>query len=293
MIYGHEILALDTHAALRFHYVNLPLPIPPPARPNKVTFSQGDFSMRIHLTALFALACPAFLPAQTAEDLVAKNLQARGGIEKIKAIATLRMTGRLQAGSLAIQFSRIAMAPNLVRDAATIQGMTQIQAYDGSAGWQISPFEGRKDAELLGEDDLRELVEEADFYGPLVDYKKKDNRIEYLDHDTVDGDDAYRLKVTLANGDIIYYFLDPDTYLEIRTEKTQFIRGSVRETFTNLGSYKLVAGVYFPFSIESGAKRSPNDAVKITFDKIEANVPVDAQQFKMPNTATPAGHKEL
>ena len=94
-----------------------------------------------------------------------------------------------------------------------------------------------------------------------------------MGHDTVDGDDAYRLKVTLANGDIIYYFLDPDTYLEIRTEKTQFIRGSVRETFTDLGSYKQVAGVYFPFSIESGQKRSPGDAVKITFDKIEANTP--------------------
>jgi hypothetical protein len=183
------------------------------------------------------------------------------------------------------------MAPNLVRDAATIQGMTQIQSYDGSTGWQISPFEGRKDPELLGEEDMREMTEEADFYGPIVDYKKKDNRIEYLGHDTVDGDDAYRLKVTLANGDIIYYFLDPDTYLEIRTEKVQFVRGSVRETYTNLGSYKLVAGVYFPFSIESGAKRSPGDGAKITFDKIEANVAVNPQEFKMPG-APAAAHKE-
>jgi hypothetical protein len=249
--------------------------------------------MRILPGAVLALALPILLPAQTAEELVAKNLQARGGIEKIKAISTLRMTGRLQQGSLTIQFSRIAMAPNLVRDAATIQGMTQIQAYDGAAGWQISPFEGRKDPELLGEDDLRELTEEADFHGPLIDYKKKDNRIEYMGHDTVDGDDAYRLKVTLANGDIIYYFLDPDTYLEIRTEKTQFIRGSVRETFTDLGSYKQVAGVYFPFSIESGQKRNAGDPVKITFDKIEANAVVDPQQFKMPQTAPAAGHEEL
>ncbi len=250
--------------------------------------------MRTVFTAFLAFACPLFLPAQTAEELVAKNLQARGGIEKIKAISTLRMTGKLQQGSLTIQFGRIAMSPNLVRDSATIQGMTQIQAYDGTSGWQISPFEGRKDPELLGEDDLRELTEEADFHGPLIDYKKKDNRIEYLGHDTVDGDDAYRLKVTLANGDIIYYFLDPDTYLEIRTEKTQFIRGSVRESFTNLGSYKQVAGVYFPFSIESGSKRSAGDPVKITFDKIEANVKVNSQQFKMPATApASAGHEEL
>ena len=240
--------------------------------------------MRCVLAIVFTTS---LLAAQTAEELVAKNLQARGGIEKIKAIKTLRMSGKLQQGSLTIQLSQDAVAPSFLRQMATIQGMTQIQAYDGSAGWQISPFGGRKDAELLGEDDLRGLVEDADFYGPLVDYKTKDNRVEYLGHDTVDGDDAYRLKVTLANGDIVYYYLDPDTYLEIRTEKVQYIRGSIRESFTNLGSYKLVAGVYYPFSIESGSKRSPEDAAKIALDKIEANVSIPAQEFKMPAASAP------
>jgi hypothetical protein len=245
----------------------------------------------LFITAL-GIVCPMLLPAQTAEELISKNLLARGGVEKIKAIRTLRMSGKVQQGSFTAQFSRTAMAPNLVRDAVTVQGMSQIQAYDGSAGWQISPFEGRKDAELVGEDDLRELTEEADFYGPLTDYKIKDNRIEYLGHDTVDGDDAYRLKVTLANGDIIYYYLDPDTYLEIRTEKMQFIRGSIRESFTNLGSYKLVNGVYFPFSMEAGSKKSPGDAAQITIDKIEANLPVNPLDFKMPAHPPTAAGKE-
>lgn len=232
---------------------------------------------------LFVAFLTAFcVNAQTAEDLVAKNLAAHGGLEKLKAIKTLRMTGRFQQGSLTAAIAEESMAPNLLRQAFTLQGMTQIQAYDGATGWQISPFEGRKDPELLGEDDLRGLVEDADFYGPLVDYKNKDNRIEYLGHDTVDGDDAYRLKVTLANGDIVYYYLDPDTYLEIRTERVQFIRGSIRESFTNLGSYKQVNGVYFPFSIESGSKQNPGDPAKITLSKIEANVDIPQPEFKMP-----------
>jgi hypothetical protein len=247
--------------------------------------------MRSVFVIILGIAVPILLSAQTAEELLAKNLQARGGVDKIKAIKTLRMSGKLQQGGFSAQFSRVAIAPNLVRDAVTIQGMSQIEAYDGAAGWQINPFAGRKDAELVGEDDLRELTEEADFYGPLVDYKTKDNRIEYLGHDTVDGDDAYRVKVTLANGDIIYYYLDPDTYLEIRTEKLQFIRGSVRESFTNLGSYKLVDGVYFPFSMEQGFKQSPGDPVKVTLDKIEANVPLNAADFKMP-ARPPAAGKE-
>ncbi len=247
----------------------------------------------IFLTAL-ALAIPGFAAAQTAEELVARNLQARGGADKIKAITSLRMSGHLQAGPMSLQFSRIAKAPNLLRDAVTVQGMSEIEAYDGSSGWKISPFDGRKDPELLGEDDLRGVVEDADFYGPLVDYQRKDNRIEFLGRDVLDGDDVYRLKVTLANGDIVYYYLDPDTYLEIRTERVQFIRGAVRESYTDLGSYKQVAGVYFPFSLEQGSKENPGATVKVALDKIEANVPLPTQDFTMPKTAASgAGHQEL
>jgi len=242
--------------------------------------------------AILAIASPALLSAQTAEELVAKNLAARGGIEKIKAIQTLRLTGRLQAGGFRADVVLTTKSPNLLRQAVTIQGMSQIEAYDGSTGWKISPFEGRKDPELLGEDELRPLVEEADFYGPLVDYKTKDNKIEYLGHDTVDGDDVYRLKVTLANGDILYYYLDPDTYLEIRTEKVVFVRGSVHESMTNFGSYKLVNGVYFPFAMEVGSKQNPGELAKIAVDKYEANLPVDASQFKMPAAKPAAGAQQ-
>jgi hypothetical protein len=171
----------------------------------------------------------------------------------------------------------------------TIQGMTQIQAYDGSVGWQISPFQGRRDPEMLGEDDLRDLSEDADFYGPLVDYKEKGNTVEYLGHDTVDGDDVYRLKVTLKNGDIVYYYLDPDTYIEIRTERQQFIRGAVRESQTDLGSFKQVDGVYYPFSISSGPKGRPDQKGTVTIEKMEANVTVTDTEFKMPSApAAPA-----
>ena len=112
-----------------------------------------------------------------------------------------------------------------------------------------------------------------------------------MGHDTVDGDDAYRLKVTVANGDVIYYFLDPDTYLEIRTEKMEFVRGGVHESVTNLGSYKKVDGVYFPFSLEQGSpNQDPNSFAKITFDKIEANVPINPGEFKMPLATSAANN---
>ncbi len=235
---------------------------------------------------VLAIGTTSSLHAQTADELVNKNIQAKGGIDKLRAIRSLRMTGKLQQGGFTAQLGLDSVAPDELRQNVTIQGMTLIRAYDGSAGWQISPFGGRKDPELLGEDELRGFQEEADFYGPLVDYQTKGNTVEYLGHDTVDGDDAFRLKVTLKNGDIYYYYLDPETFLEIRTEKRVFTHGSVRETFTDMGCYKLVEGIYFPFSLETGSMQNPDQRAKITIEKIEANVSIDAAEFRMP--AAPA-----
>ena len=239
--------------------------------------------MRRVLIVLMAIACLSVLAqSQTAEELVEKNIEAKGGMEKIKAIKSLRMTGKLDAGGgFTAAAGQENMRPNLVRQTFSLQGMTAIQAYDGTTGWQIQPFEGHKDPELMGEDDLRDLQLAADFDGPLVDYKEKGNKVEYLGHDIIDGDDALRLKVTLKDGDIIYYYLDPDTYLEIRKESQEFIRGSVRDHITDLGSYKPVDGVMFPFSIAEGSKANP-DSQTTTIEKIEANVKIDDADFAVP-----------
>jgi len=237
--------------------------------------------MRMARVVVVGVLCiAAAASAQTAEELVAKNLQARGGVEKIRAVNTLKMSGKVYVGINA-EFSQEQKRANMIRQNFTVQGMTEIEAYDGSVGWKISPFEGRKDAEMLGEDDMRNLVEDADIDGPLADYQAKGNKVEYLGHDLVDGDDAYKLKVTLKNGDLVYYYLDPDTYLEIKTEKQQFIRGSVRESEELLGSYKQVSGVYYPYSIESGTKGS-GDHARYTIDSVVVNTPIEDSYFKMP-----------
>ncbi len=232
---------------------------------------------------LAAFSCLSlFMYAQTADELVQKNIQAKGGIEKIKAIKSVRITGKLNGGggftALTVQENQ---RPNLVRETFSLQGMTAITAYDGSTGWQIQPFGGHKDPEFMGEDDLRDLLLDADFDGPLVDYKEKGNTVEFMGHDVVDGDDALRLKVTLKDGDIVYYFLDPDTYLEIRKEVQEFIRGSVRESVVEMGSYKPVNGVMYPYSVSQGSKANPS-AQTVTVEKIEVNQAIDNADFAVP-----------
>ena len=236
--------------------------------------------------AFLALAVLSFslsVFSQTADELVGKNIQAKGGIEKIKAIKSLRMTGEIAFSfGFKAKASQESMRPNLLRQTFSLQGMTAVQAYDGSVGWQIMPFGGKKDPEYMGEDDMRDLVIASDFDGPLVDYKEKGNTVEYLGHDVVDGDDALRHKDTLKSGDSMYYFLDPDTFLEIRTETQEFIRGSVKETASEMGSYKPVNGVMYPFSITSGPKNDPTSWQTETIDKIEANVPIENSDFAVP-----------
>ena len=240
--------------------------------------------MRHAMIVLVAVCClKVFTHCQTAEELVDKNIQAKGGMEKIKAIHSLHMTGKLTGGGgFTATVTQDSMRPNLVRETFSLQGMTGVQAYDGTAGWQIQPFGGHKDPQLMGEDDLRDLLLDADFDGPLVDYREKGNTVEYLGHDVVDGDDALRLKVTLKNGDILYYYLDPDTYLEIRKEIQEFIRGSIKENVVDLGSYKPVAGVMYPFSIASGPKNRPNAAQTTSIEKMDVNVPLAKSEFELP-----------
>jgi hypothetical protein len=247
--------------------------------------------MRHAVIVLAAAVCclSVLASAQTADELINKNIEAKGGIDKIKAIKSIRMTGKLTAGGgFTAAVGQENERPNLLRETFSLQGMTAITAYDGTTGWQIQPFGGHKDPEFMGEDDMRDLLLDADFDGPLVDYKDKRNTVEYLGHDIVDGDDALRLKVTLKNGDILYYYLDPDTFLEIRRERQEFIRGSIRESVIEMGSYKPVAGVMFPFSISQGSKSNPAEQTT-TIQKIEVNVPIDAADFAVPASLKQSG----
>jgi hypothetical protein len=222
--------------------------------------------------------------AVTADELVAKYIEARGGIEKMKAIQTLRLTGKLQLnGEFTAEFALVRQIrrPNQVRTDATLQGLTTVRAWDGQEGWGISPLFGRKDPERLSLDESKELIDIADIDGPLVDSASKGNGIEYLGTEDVDGTEAHKLRVTSKGGDVQYLYLDPDYYLVIRVLYQRTIRGALVEVETDLGNYEKVNGVYFPFSIDAGPKGEAKTR-KITIDKAEANIPLQDALFRFP-----------
>ena len=221
-------------------------------------------------------------PAPSVDEIVAKYVAKVGGLPTIQAVKTLKRTGKFRGGGgFEARVVEENKRPDLVRQEFTFQGMTGVTAWDGKTGWKIEPWQGKKDPEPLGEDELKGIVEDSVFDGQLVNYKQKGNSIEFAGSEPVEGTDAWKLKVTLKNGDVQYYYMDTDDFVPIKIEFKRMIRGAERETEVSLGDYKAVNGWYLPHSIEQGRKGSSQKST-VVYDKIEANVPMDDSIFAKP-----------
>ncbi|HEX3432275.1 MAG TPA: hypothetical protein VHT03_15480 [Rhizomicrobium sp.] len=244
---------------------------------------------------LFGLSIAA--QAQTADELVARNLAARGGAAQLAAIHTIVSRGELRfPGDFKLVYKETrarvpGKADGAVRIDASLQGLTLIQAYDGNNAWRVNPFEGRRDAERMGADEARELADEGSIDGALLAARAKGSQVDYLGREDIDGTDAYKLRVSQPDGTVFTYWLDPDAMLEIKILERRSIRGAEKETETDLGDYERVGGVYFPFSITSGPKDTPpSEKEVVTIASAEANVAVTPDTFARP--AAPAAQSK-
>jgi hypothetical protein len=251
-------------------------------------FMRRETFMRIRSVglAVFLAVAAASAHALTVDDLLAKNLEARGGAEKVAAIKTLKSEGKLLfGGQFELTFTQYQKAPDSIRTEASIQGLTAVQSWDGKEAWQISPFQGRKDPEKMTAEDAKSMADDAPIAGALIGARERGATIDYLGTEDVDGTDAHKLKVRLANGDVEYVYLDPDHFLEIRTVAQRSVRGTQVESVTDYGDYEDVAGVYFPFSI-STENKADGSRSQTTIEHAEANAAIDDSLFAFPSAKT-------
>ncbi|RPJ63795.1 MAG: hypothetical protein EHM24_23895 [Acidobacteria bacterium] len=234
-------------------------------------------------TLTLAALVPVSASAQTADELIAKNLAAKGGLENIKAVQTMRLTGTMPVGQgVEAPFVMELKRPNQMRLDCTYQGMTATQAFDGKTGWQLLPFTGRREPQVLPADAVKQFAAQADMDGPLVDYQAKGHKVEYVGREKVEGTDTYILKVTLKSGEVTRVFLDAEQYLEIRSEgKSRGPTGGEMEIETLISDYREVGGLMLPHLRESGPKGG-TQKVKMTIQKVELDVPLDDARFRMP-----------
>jgi len=230
--------------------------------------------------------------ALTVDELIAKHIQARGGLVKLRAVQSLRLSGRMLSGdggsSMELSFVQIVKRPGQIRQEVGMQGLTAISAFDGSLGWQIQPFSGRLDPEKLSADDAKGFRIFADLDGPLVDYAAKGHNVEYLGTEDVDGTEAHKIRVTYRDGDSLTVYLDPDYFLQIRTIVQMRVRGVDYTEEEDWGNYEQINGVMIPFSFETGLKGQPK-TTKVVYEKAEINPALDSKLFSFPAPPASAG----
>jgi outer membrane lipoprotein-sorting protein len=229
------------------------------------------------------LGCPTNAAAQTADEIVAKVLAARGGLEKVKAVQTERITGTIYFnpelyGPFVAEFKR----PGKMHNELTIQNKTVVRSFNGKdTGWMINPFVGKVVPEPMSAEDIKDAVNEADFDGPLVDAKAKGNTIELTGTEKVEGRDAYVLKVTHKDGQVSSYSFDTKTFLLVKWSGADSVNGEAVTRETLFHDYRDVGGLKFAFELVSNTPGA-DVTQRIVVEKIELDPQIDEARFGKP-----------
>lgn len=213
--------------------------------------------------------------SQTVDEIIAKNLQSKGGIEKLKALKSLKWIGKISVyGMVEIPMVMYFKRPNLMRQEIEFQGQKIINLFDGEKAWTIDPFMGSGEPMELTGNQAESIKEQADLDGPFVDHKEKGIKIELLGKEDVEGTPAYKLKVINKDGKETIFYLETNSCLEIKVGSAVDIQASVF-----FSDYKEVDGLKFPFSIHSSG--GPKGGTQIIFEVIELNPELDDSLFKV------------
>ncbi len=222
------------------------------------------------------------LHAQTVATVVAKVFAARGGLDKIRAVKAQRVSGTISfgtdaAGPFVVDLKR----PLKMYMTLAVQNLTMVRVYDGKTGWANNPFAGKMIPDTMADEDLKNIAEEADFDGPLVDYRRKGNLIALAGKDKVGDKNAWRVRLTTKNGDIRYYLFDTSSFLLLKWEGKRHFEGKELPIESYFSDYRDVDGLKFAFEITSGASAA-DLSQKIVIDKIELNPQLDDAEFTKP-----------
>jgi outer membrane lipoprotein-sorting protein len=228
---------------------------------------------------------PCAAVAQSVDDIISSNLKSKGGLEKIKATQSVRMTGSLVARDpsgrdVTGTLTMVAKRPNLMRRDAEVAGQRVVNAYDGTSLWMTM---GTNPPQQLPNTQAAYARQDAEFDSVFVDYKEKGTKIELVGKETVAETPVYHLKVTKKAGPPQDYYLEISTGLEKRISvSVQAPDGSTVVNVTDFSDYRSVDGCMVPFLLRQ--RQNQVIVATTTLDKVEFNVPIDDAYFKMPSS---------
>ena len=224
---------------------------------------------------------PAPAPSLTVDDIIAKNLQAKGGAAKWQAVKSVKMTGKMTAQGTEMPLTVYAMRPNFNRQEITMPAGRAVQAFDGTTAWIINPMLGIETPQPVPGPAADLAKNSADFDGALLNYKAKGSVIELVGNEKLDGKDVYHLKVTMKDGPVQHYLLDATTGIELRTTADVDVGNGQKQTLTtDMTNYKQVEGIMLPHTVTQSI--GGRTMLQWTINTVEFNSVPDDSIFRMP-----------
>lgn len=230
---------------------------------------------------LIMLFLTGLLCAQTLDEILTKHYRAHGGLDKLRALAAMKVTGKIVISGQNMELPMIMWQknPNKIRIESTFQEKVIVQAYDGQKAWWIMPFIA-PDAQEMSQEQSQRFKDQADFENPLVVYKEKSYKLELLGKVDFEGTPVFKLKLTKSDGRDIYFYFDTASGIELKSAMVS--KSGASETINEIifGDYKPVNGLMMPFHIEN--KTNGKTQAQLTVTTIEINPAIDDAIFIMP-----------
>jgi len=257
----------------------------------KICLVRFALSVSVSVASGAASVQVAGAPNLSAEQVIERNVAARGGLAAWHGVQTLTMSGHMDIGgrtNMEVPFRSDMKRPRKLRFALNFDGQKAVQIYDGAHGWKIRPYLGRTDAEPYSPEDQQRAAEMQDLDGPLVDYKAKGTKVALDGIEAVEGHDAYKLKLTLKNGAVRHDWIDAKSFLEVKIEGLpRGLDGRLHNVEIHYRDYRPVNGLMIPYVLET-AVQGVKATRKMTVEKVEVNSKIDDSVFMKPQVLTAA-----
>ncbi|MBN2611792.1 MAG: hypothetical protein JXB00_09585 [Bacteroidales bacterium] len=233
-------------------------------------------------TFVFMTLFTAFAFSQGVDEILAGYLESMGGIEKLKAVKSMKLVGKMPTpmGDLAVTIYK--KAPNLYKTEIDFQGNKMIQAYDGKTAWAINPMTGNSDPQKLEGEIANTIISQSEFEDQFIDYAKKGHEVILEGKENIDGNECYKLKVTLnknndADDITNIYFLDTEYMMPVLMRST----AGGQEMDTYFSDYQDIKdGIMLAFKMD--IKVQGQVVQTISIESAEVDVAIDEAIFKFP-----------
>jgi hypothetical protein len=220
---------------------------------------------------------------QKVDEIIASNLAARGGKDRVKALQSLRAIGTATAsGGRVARVTYEIKRPGLFRLEFSSQGTKSVFAYDGEIGWQVAPLQGQFEPQLTTpETDQGFGGDERDIEGPLVDWREKGHLVELVGREMLESGEAFKLEVKLKDGSVRHDYVAVESRQIVRSDLPRMVRGDDVVLVDIFSDFREVNGLVFPHLIESHVKDRP-EVIRIEVEKIELDPNLDEARFQFP-----------